>query len=393
MVLSDAIQEYKDKGISKATALTKAKALVSKSSGRWTAKKQKIFDLVWAGETTKLPKTKVSRSAKVPKNPKVVKDPKTPKVPKLKDPKTVIKVKIPKEPKVPKVTTKPVVTPKEIEVHGTEAILKKEYESMNPQTPINRATVFYLKMWHFFNTKHWSGHSLKVPTFRYLKDMGTGFGVRAHYRPSANQLSFSRRLFNADYNDFINVFQHEMCHQAVHQIDVPKGFQYRVNGKKRDVHGENWQAWMRHCKLSPRRCDMNDNTVYMDEKEKKAHIEKKEAVKKAQAERQPLGWGFLEDKVACFFNEKTKTWINGIVVCKHDNAGKRWVFADVYYGTHYWMIPPNNLFSIDPKDQEEMSKPHWLEHSRELRDMIQGNKQQKQQVKQLRKLARSRWGF
>jgi hypothetical protein len=384
VTLSEAIQGFKDKGLSQSRALAKAIELVSKASGRWTAKKKKIFDMVWSGDTANLPKTKISRSAKVPKTIKVeiVKTTKIPKPPKIRDP---------RKPKTPIVETKPETKLKvdsEPVLHGTEASLKKEYEALNPQTSINRATTFYVKLWHFFNQKHFNQWKMAIPSFRYLKDMGSSFGVRAHYRPTLNQLSFSRRLFNSEYTNFANIFQHEMCHQAVHLIDEAKG--YRKPSGKRDVHGPVWQKWMRHCKLEVRRCDMNDNTVYMDETEKKEHEKKIAVIKTAQATRQPLRW-VQEGEYAAFFDEKTKTWTPGIIACPNDNARKRWVFCDNDWSSRYWQIPPNHLFEATPEEIAKMG-PSWVQHAKEIKDRHLGVKEQKQERRSRKKMFRGMWG-
>jgi hypothetical protein len=265
---------------------------------------------------------------------------------------------------------------------------------MTQTTSINTATVFYTKLWHYFIQKHWgSGTSkllMEVPTFRFLKDMGKRFGVRAHYMPSKNQLSFSRRLFYANFEDFCNTFQHEMCHQAVHLIDVPKGFQYKVKGQKRDIHGEAWKSWMRHCGLTPQRCDMLDNTNYMNEDEKKEVVEKKELKEKEHQDKKKL-WP-QENIPAQYYSPDKKRWYVGMIVCPNDKQGKRWVFINQTWGTNYMVVPNDWFCEIDEKDKVALSNSQWINHAKELGDKIMGRKSQKAELKQMKKLFRSgRW--
>lgn len=88
------------------------------------------------------------------------------------------------------------------------------------------------------------------------------------YGWKAGTISLAGYLFNAR-NDFIlEVFFHEMCHQAAWTVDQ----EYDTSGT--GGHGPTWQKWMKHIGLDPRRYDPTDNIEYMStEDARKAEAE------------------------------------------------------------------------------------------------------------------------
>lgn len=83
-------------------------------------------------------------------------------------------------------------------------------------------------------------------------------------------LWIAEMLFNAEMPFFSEVFAHEMCHQAVATID-------HVRDNSEGGHGPNWQTWMRHCGLDPRRFDPTDDTTYKTSSENAQSEEKYES--------------------------------------------------------------------------------------------------------------------
>jgi hypothetical protein len=374
VTLSEAVQKYKNRGNSRDRALRRAKERVEKAGEEWTHVKQNIFDDVWTGRKVIDVPARVPRTLKIQIGKPV--KPAVPAHPPIHAPSPVAHSTLP---------VVPIVTP--ITEGGQLGQLHKEYEKMTQTTNINTATVFYLKLWHYFDTKHFGQHQMPVPVFRYLKDMGTRFGCRAHYMPSKNQLSFSRRLFNVDFVEFCNTFVHEMCHQAVHKIDEGRG--YRTPSGKRDIHGSAWQKWMHHCGLKPQRCDMLDNTNYMNEDEKKVHFDKVEKKKEELADKVRVYPGL--NKVARFYSPERKLWFTGIIVCPNDAKGKRWVFVSQTSGSTYQIVPADWFYEIEDRDREIFSRPEWSRHADEIRTKLTVFKQYKKDRTKMKKLSRSGW--
>ena len=331
MKLSEQIQILKDKGNSAQAALRKIKLHLQQQDIDWTEKKQEIFNKVFGLGVHAAPPT-------IPVN----------------------------KPDAGSTTpTKHISDP-------VLAELAKDFAKMDSSLSIGAGTYFYKKLWHYYNAKFFS-NELPLGTFRYTKDTGQYFRTRAHYRPSNNELSFNRRLFNASFDKFCEIFVHEMCHQAVRQIDKYFG----TNGSKRDVHGAVWAKWMRHCGLDPERCDKSDQMDYMEEHEKKAILD-------IRSEREKQ----LQDKVrinpkpktiAQVYVQKDKVWIKGWIVCPDPKKAGRWAFVNKCEGTSYWSIPNDMFYELphsDP-DSAELRILEWSRYATYMHDLIQTNKAEK----------------
>jgi len=128
---------------------------------------------------------------------------------------------------------------------------------------------FNKRLWDFLNETKFGG-KMKQPYLGLLKMQAAGkMRLRGYWMAMRRQLSVSPRLYNASQNFFVEIFLHEMCHQAVSEID-------RVVDRTAQGHGPNWITWMRKVGLNPRRFDPNDNSTYMTDDEKDEHERKKE---------------------------------------------------------------------------------------------------------------------
>ena len=119
---------------------------------------------------------------------------------------------------------------------------------------------FCKKAWAYFN-KTYFGNNLDLPVIK-VSDTPPGKvskASRAAHFPGGNFkthfLWFASFLFNSREPFFIEIFLHEMCHQAAleisHNADSSEG-----------GHGPVWQKWMIDVGLDPRRFDPTENFEY-----------------------------------------------------------------------------------------------------------------------------------
>jgi hypothetical protein len=119
---------------------------------------------------------------------------------------------------------------------------------------------------------------MQLPKLVLLKKQSAeAMRLRGRWWPGKRILEVAPRLYNASMNFFVEIFLHEMCHQAVSEID-------RVNETVNKGHGPYWSKWMTHVGLNPLRFDPNDNTEYMSKKE----LEQKQMVRKSELDLVPI---------------------------------------------------------------------------------------------------------
>ena len=123
---------------------------------------------------------------------------------------------------------------------------------------------FMKNLWEFFNKDKFGGRMPKPRAIQLMRNTTNGhkLSVRGRWFPMQRILEMAPRTFNAHFDFFAEIFLHEMCHEAV--TDINRERQGDEGG-----HGPAWQAWMRKVGLNPRRYDPNPNEVYMDRRELK----------------------------------------------------------------------------------------------------------------------------
>ena len=126
---------------------------------------------------------------------------------------------------------------------------------------------FMKKAWTYFNREKFQSQ-MEMPNIRLLRDTGPSLRRRGHWAARKRELAISPRLFNAQFSVFNEIFLHEMCHQAVSEID-------KVVDRTEQGHGPNWKAWMRKVGLEPNRYDKTDVVEYMTEDERQTHVQNK----------------------------------------------------------------------------------------------------------------------
>jgi hypothetical protein len=177
--------------------------------------------------------------------------------------------------------------------------------------------------------------------------------TRAHWSPLDKMVRMSENLFNADWNKFCEIFLHEMCHQAVHQID-------NVYETAEAGHGPHWKAWMERVGLDPRRYDPEKNTTYMTEKERKATEER---VKGHQEIRERVNQGELtritpEPHLFCTVNWNGKLH-HGILV---KQVPKGWAFISIMnmLDDRYSIVRPDQVYRCtSPESIKKFTAAEW----------------------------------
>jgi predicted SprT family Zn-dependent metalloprotease len=212
---------------------------------------------------------------------------------------------------------------------------------------------FNKRLWEYLN-EHKFGGRMQLPRLGMLKNMSsTKMRLRGRWWASKRLLEVAPRLYNAHQNFFVEIFLHEMCHQAVSEID-------RVFDRTEQGHGPHWQAWMRKVGLNPRRFDPNDNTTYMKDHEKEAYERKKEEVQqkrevvKEKIQEQGLRHMYRIDE-PCL---ATVNWNNeihhGVVACPtgQNRANFAFVASNTIYSERHMLVPAGNIFEFAGSDEQ-----------------------------------------
>lgn len=269
-------------------------------------------------------------------------------------------------------------------VHITEA-LHKEYQ--RAQTNPSARLKFCTDLWKYFNTTKF-GSKLGMPNIRLLKNVaGTSFRTRGYWNPSNRKLAVSPRLFNASQEFFVETFLHEMCHQAVSEID--RKIEY-----ENQSHGPLWASWMRKVGLNPLRFDPVGNATYMTDKERDHYNKTRDQYKDALYELIRLGLKQTtpaEHKAVTFVNDGQL--IDGVCVCPA--PGKKWAVLPVdtinsyTQGSLKWFkIGTGHLYQARP------TSIYFTKYDR-LANLIKNFYEQKENERFLRreKKHRQEWGY
>ena len=217
--------------------------------------------------------------------------------------------------------------------------------------------------WLFYNKKYFTGKLKWGGVYAQKNTSATKLRRLGAYFPYQNYITLHPRLVNAGEKEFIATLLHEMCHQAVHQIDKPSG--------KYDIHGPLWIKWMKRCKLPTNAIDTNPSISYMDTKEKKLYIANKEKKEKElkNAVSNDIKIKFPhENQPAKYYSPNDNVWYKGLIVCPHDKAGKRWVFITNTVGTSFRMVPNDWFFELSSIEIKEYTKSNWLNKAKLIKN-------------------------
>lgn len=258
-----------------------------------------------------------------------------------------VKMKVVEAPKKVAVAPTPVVTPKTNEPIAIPRGLKSKEITSEEKEVLRKYGdyPFYTEAgaspegmrhwmqvkWAEVNRTEFSG-KLKPCNLLTLKDQGTKFKLRGVWKGGyKRELALSPRLFNSPEEITLVILIHEMCHQAV--TDIDKTVETREKG-----HGPLWQHHMLACGLTPSRYDHYDNDTYSDD----AEIQKKDEFLKDAFNRN-LDYDNIKsgDIVEIKDTKKMKTYV-GVVIRRFIDAKQQRdacsILIDGFKGTvvHYW---------------------------------------------------------
>lgn len=252
-----------------------------------------------------------------------------------------------------------------------------------PGMSTDRVMLVYLQaLWTKLNDEKFSS-KMKLPYLRFLKDQkATKMRCRGQWSPGNNCIAVSRRLFNNE-KALYETFLHEMCHQAVSHID-----RIREGG-----HGYAWRIWMRNVGLPAQQYDRNDNTVYMTERERRAHAERKTQretlLKEAIKAEKPVYYP-QRGMAVKWLASGTNKWLEGVCVAVGDSR-RRWAVATGEYINSRWaLVPPAMMYEI--KDTARFKTEGWRKAVEGIEAGLSRNKQVRAQRRQVRAMARSYFG-
>lgn len=301
------------------------------------------------------------------------------------------------QPRVPRIKP-PVTSPVRVvepEAHKPKTpVVHVAPTSRNPRPAYNvtyssssRALLDYLnKLWAWANDEYFEGRLPKPAAIRMQRDVGpSSMRRRAAWFPSKRVISVHPRLFNAPEDKVHEIFVHEMCHQAVTDID-------RVNDNSNGGHGPNWASWMVRCGLSPTRFDTHGNSHYMDEAEKEAHQQRQERKaedthKIKQTTQRPFVWN---GQMAAVCYTDGNGIVYGLAACPSDKKEGRIAVVINPHKGNFMKIPTSWLFVVPEDDVNyiRVTGPSF----REMAEKVQNHFAYKDRARDMRRAMRSFFG-
>jgi hypothetical protein len=214
------------------------------------------------------------------------------------------------------------------------------------------AKLFYLKTVYRNANQHIFGDRLAFPTIYLMKvQKTTSFRGRGVWKPGRRELGVSPRLFNAGEAHVLSTFIHEMCHQAVSELD-------KVNDRTAGGHGPNWTAWMHKTGIPAARYDATDHTEYMTDAEKNSHVAMMDDKALAIRGQTPISYP-RKHQAAMFYTLREKKWMKGVV---SDITRKGIIFVASIPGSSWSILPPRTepwLYELPEGERSTYETPEW----------------------------------
>ncbi len=240
--------------------------------------------------------------------------------------------------------------------------------------------------WTYFNHQVFGGR-LKPAHMRLMRTVGA---ERKHtlgtWSAGTRTLSIQPTTFKGPLATFVETFVHEMCHQAVTDIN-----QTRDSGP--GGHGPLWSAWMRKCGLSPNSFMTINRDEFMDTDEKEAYRQK---IAEREAQRQKADeeqhkyrhmWSPQDGKPAIArINDK---YVEGILVCPSAKDGRTWAFIErnSVYSNRFWRVPADSLYEWNgPPEDAEKIRNDSARSREQIRNHLQAKSDRRSQMKALRNI-------
>jgi len=199
---------------------------------------------------------------------------------------------------------------------------------------------FMLDLWTALNRHKFDNRLRPIKKFLVIPANGRT-GLRAFWHPHYRLIVFTDLVFKSRWDKFHEIYLHEMCHQAVTDLDY--------NGKPMVLaeggHGPEWQAWMRKVGLEPKRYDDSTFKEYMTEDERElfeknashemseqalAIVRKKDHYDKIKAQRLPPVKNGQVGAYVVFSTGVTEEPLEGVITDYEEKNGHREYTVMVY---------------------------------------------------------------
>ena len=247
------------------------------------------------------------------------------------------------------------------------AVLQQHYA--RAQTQPKYRVKFMQDLWAYLNRAKFAG-KMRQPNLELMKGSAAAkMRVRGYWAPSTWSLKMHPQIFNATQDFFVEIFLHEMCHQAVseewHSLTVTE----KEDNNKHAGHGTVWAKWMRHVGLNPLRFDPREARVYMDEEEKSKHDEVMEKWQKTGAEVEALGLHPLGNPSlgSAVIVRRVEGLVKGYLVCQTKKSTNEWAVLKEETVEHYvtgqpfnWMLAPMRTVYDNPQGRDKEDDPKFL---------------------------------
>jgi predicted SprT family Zn-dependent metalloprotease len=178
------------------------------------------------------------------------------------------------------------------------------------------------------NTQLFGGRLKRIPVGVYPNSARTRLlGVyTGGYR--SQSIGINAKLFREPsmLGELLTVIVHEMCHQAVDNLDVDPD-------RSEGGHGANWRSWMRKCGLPPDRYAAQDTGATAEEKRESKRTEVTQKARKDQIQKEAKARGyenFGNLKPGDIILLASRNGMYAMFVRVHSTkSGRIWVFAAV----------------------------------------------------------------
>lgn len=246
---------------------------------------------------------------------------------------------------------------------------------------------YLVSAWHKANAAFF-GKRLLPCNIYLMKDMGTTFRRRGVWFPRARKLGISPRLFLGSEAHVLTTLVHEMCHQRVSDVDG-------VMKEPKGGHGPLWTKYMRECGLTPSRYSQYDSENFMTPEEKAQHEKIKENRKSAAQSAKTEGKRNLYPRKhlpAQFHDPKKDKWLKGLIVDKHDLAGKRWAFITDPYSNGWHIVPTDWFYELPPDEHSKYLEPEYMRAAARIQDYKAEKRSHRAQTRNKNNILRSLLG-
>jgi len=228
-----------------------------------------------------------------------------------------------------------------------------------------------VKAWEWYNKKYCGG-ILKPIRIRLQRNTSRAKALGQYGRL---YISLHPRIFTVGVDLVLHVLKHEMCHQAVWEID-------HVREKEGSNHGPTFFKWAAKFGVKGRYADIGDEELEVMHPERA--ILKKVREEKAVEEKPLDPWKARPETQAKFLNPKDHSWIKGVLIRPIDR-GRWWLETNGYNGT--WRVNISSMFELKPEEILEKAQAKIL-FDRAL-ERLENEDRRRQDRKDTRQMYRS----